>query len=105
MTTIRTLKESPVKQGVDEKIGYKFASTPWDTSPVSGSVSAFDTTGGAYTDVTATILNGACSFSGDIITLPRVQSLVKGHSYKLEIIFITSSNNQFECYLEVFSDE
>ena len=49
-TDIRKVKESPLVQGVDERIAYTLTTTPWGSSPSSPSVVVKDEDG---TDVTA----------------------------------------------------
>jgi hypothetical protein len=63
-------------------------------------VKAFDITAGAYTEVTATVLNGAAAISGDVITLPRLSALETGKVYRVEVQF-NAGGNTFECFFEV----
>lgn len=98
----REVKEGPQKQGVDEQIYYLLTTTPWGSSPGAVSVAAYDYSQAtdAYTDVTATVLSGAASVSGDVITLPVLKSLTEDHLYRVEIKF-TCSGNVFEAYVWV----
>lgn len=93
----RECKESKLLQGIDETIAYKLTTTPWGSSPGSVAVKAYDISNGAYTDVTATVLSGSASASGDDITCPALTALTAGHEYRLEIKF-TCSGNVFEAY-------
>lgn len=64
-----------------------------------GTVTAWDVTNG-YQDVTATVLTGAASASGDVITTPLVGNLTAGHRYRIEVRF-TAEGNTFEPWFEV----
>jgi hypothetical protein len=97
MTISRQFKESPILQGVDEKIAYQLTTTPWGSSPGSVTVVLKDA---ESVDVSATCLSGSASVSGNVITTPLVQSLVAGQAYRLEIKF-TCGSNVFEAWGEI----
>ena len=96
MAVARQVKESPLVQGLDEQIAYQITTTPWGSSPGSVAVTAFDVTTDR-TDVTATILSGAASVLGDVITTPVVKSLTIKHQYRIEVKF-TCAGNIFETW-------
>lgn len=98
MAVSREVKESPLKQGVDEQIAYTLTTTPWGSTPTAVAVAAYDITDGTRTLVTSTVLSGSASVSGNVITTPVVKSLTAGYVYRIEIKF-TSSGNIFEAYL------
>ena len=95
----RVVRNGTQSQGVDERIAYVLTTTPWGSSPTGVSVKAFDVNAGAYTEVTATVLSGSATVSGDRITLPLVHSLTD-HLYRIEIIFICSGNT-FEAIIYI----
>lgn len=100
----RAVIEGRLFQGADEQIAYTLTTTPWGSSPSGVAVKAFDVTDGAKTDVTATVLSGAASVSGDVITLPRLVDLTARHVYRLEVQF-TSGGNVFEAYAVVEAED
>ena len=101
MAVIREVKEGIQPQGVDEKIAYKITTTPWASSPTSIVVKAYDiTVDGTRTDVTATVLSGSASVTGDVITLPLLQALTYGKTYRVEVQF-TVTGNVFEPFFLV----
>jgi hypothetical protein len=100
MSIIRQVIESPLVQGDEEQIVYSIRTTPWGAAPSNVSVKGYDVTGGAYTDVTSTILSGAAAVAGDVITLPVVKSMTQGKVYKIEVYF-ESGSQKFECYFLV----
>ena len=85
MSETRVVQESPLEQGIDEQITYNLTTTPWGSSPTAVTVKAYDITDGAYADVTSTVLSGEASVSGDVITLPSLESLTAGKRYRVEI--------------------
>ena len=98
MAVSREVKESPLRQGTDEQIAYTLTTTPWGSTPTSVAVAAYDITSGTRTLVTSTVLSGAASVSGDVITTPVVKSLTASSVYRLEILFTVSGNIE-EAYL------
>lgn len=97
-TETRRIKESPLVQGVDERIAYLLTTTPWGSSPGTITVVLKSAAG---TDVSATYLSGAASVAGDVITTPIIHSLVNDTQYRLEIKFICSGNT-FEAWADVY---
>ena len=91
----RQIKESPLAQGEDEQIAYSLTTTPWGSTP--SSVSVVIKSLPDLTDTSATNLSGSASVDGDVITTPKVISLVAGTQYRLEIKF-TCSGNIFEAW-------
>ena len=97
--SIREVVESRLTQGADESIPYALTTTNWGSSPTNVAVVAKNVTAG-NTDVTATVLSGAASVSGDVITLPTLISLTAGNLYRIEVKF-TISSTIFEAFLLV----
>lgn len=85
-------------QGTDEAIAYNVTTTPWGSSPTSIAVKAYELPG--LTDVSATVLAGSASATGDVITLPILSALTAGITYRVEVKF-TCSGNIFEAYFFV----
>jgi len=99
--TNREIVEGKLYQGVDEQIIYSLTTTPWGSSPSSVSVKAYDATND-YADVTATVLSGSASATGDVITLPKVGGLTLGHLYRIEVQFtVTGAGTPFEAYVQI----
>jgi len=95
----RQVKEQDIVQGIDEEIVYTLTTTPWGSSPIGVSAKAYDLSA-PYTDVSATVLSGSPSVSGDVITLPILKSLTEGKRYRIEVKF-TAGGNIFEAWFEV----
>lgn len=92
MAVTREVKEGNLEQGKDEIIAYTLTTTPWGSSPSSVVVTLWDITSPAWTEVTSTMLSGAASVLGDVITTPLVTGLTAGNVYRLEIKFSTGGN-------------
>ena len=91
MTTPRQVNETDIYQGEDEKIAYRLTTTPWASSPTDITISFYDITYGGRVDASS-LLSGAASVSGDIITCPTVQNLIPNRRYRLEIKFVSGGN-------------
>ena len=99
MTAVREVEQGRQVQGIDEQVAYTITTTPWGTTPSAVAVKAYNVTTG-FTDVTATVLSGAASVIGNVITTPLVKSLTEGTLYRIEVKF-TCSGNILECYFEI----
>jgi len=86
--TDRIVAEGLQYQGEDEEIAYTLDTSNWGGSPSAITVTAYDVTD-EYEDVTATVLSGSASTAGDVITLPVVKSLTRGHLYQVHVKFTT----------------
>ena len=87
------------EQSTNEEIAYAINTTPWGGSPSGPSAVAYDVDSGM--DVTATVFPvNAPSVLGDVITLSKLKLLVKGKTYRIEVLF-TQGTNILECYLLV----
>lgn len=100
MANVRAAIGSPKPQGVDERLPYAITTTAWASSPTSASVVVKDATNN-YADVSASVIVGSPSISGDVITTPLIQSLSSGHTYRVEVKFITSASITYETYFEL----
>ena len=94
------VKESPLEQGRDEEITYALTTTPWGSSPSAVLITAYDASA-SFADVSSTVLSGASSISGDVISLPVLKSLSMGHIYRVEIKFTTGGNIE-ETHVEIY---
>lgn len=94
----RRIKESPIYQGVDERLTYNLTTTPWVAAPTLPVLIIKDSSG---TDVTATYATGSSTVTGDVITTARIISLVAGVQYRLEVKF-TVGNNVYEAWAELY---
>jgi hypothetical protein len=104
MTNTREVKESSMRQGVDERIAYTLTTTPWGSTPTSITVVAKDVSTTTTTDVTTTVFpTNSPSASGDIITLSLLRDLTVDHIYRIEIKF-TCSGNIFETYCIIYAE-
>lgn len=98
----REVKESPLHQGEDEVIAYKFSTTPWDSSsPASPSAVIKDADG---TDVTSTNMSGSASVASTDITTPSVTGLTAGAKYRVEVKW-TDSGNTLETFWYIYGQE
>ena len=100
MPETREVLEGRLVQGAEEIIYYTLTTTAWGSSPSSITIKAYEVTGGAYTEVTSTVLSGSATVAEDTITLPRLQNLEMGKLYRVEVKF-TCNANVFECFFEV----
>ena len=89
MATLREVSESPLTQGGDEQIAYSFDFTAQGT-PSAPAVTLYDLTSAA--DVTATLLSGAASVNGNVVTAPTVKGLTAGRTYKLTCLATVDGN-------------
>ena len=94
MGSLREVRESPLRQGTDERIAYVFDYT--DIGTPSTDVSSTDSfvllDVNANSDVSATKLSGSGSVSGYEVTSPLVISLTAGTQYKLTSKVVISGN-------------
>ena len=104
MAVVREVKESPLKQGVDEQIAYQLTTTPWGSTPATITVAAYDVSDNGRTLVTSTILSGTASATGDVITLPTVKSLTADKRYRIEVKF-TAGGQIFEPFFLIDAEE
>ena len=99
MAVSREVIQSPLYQGVDEQIYYSITTTPWGSTPTSIAVVAYDEAD--ESNVSATVLSGSASATGDVITLPIVKALTVLHNYRIEVKFTTSAVNIVEAYFRL----
>jgi hypothetical protein len=100
MAVSREVVEGVQIQGEDEKIAYSITTTPWGSTPTTGSVVVKDASA-AYAVVTTTVMpTGSLSILLDVITLPLLQSLTAGHTYRVEVKFTVGGNIE-EAYFNV----
>ena len=94
MASLREVKESPLRQGTDERIAYIFdfteLGTPSTDVSSTDSFQLYDMNNQA--DVTSTLLSGSGSVSTYYVTSPLVISLTAGVDYKLTSRAVISSN-------------
>lgn len=85
----REIKEGRQYVGVNERPVFRLDVTKWGSSPTSIVVTAYDYNNddGTFTDVSATVLSGAASVSGNIITLPTLIPAAIGKVYFITIKF------------------
>lgn len=104
MPVSREVKEGVQLQGKDEIIAYELTTTPWGSSPTSVAVTLWDVTAATWTDVSSTMLSGAASVAGDVITTPLVTGLTAGSTYRLEVKFSTGGNT-LEAYAVIQAEK
>lgn len=100
----------PKSQGEDEQINYFFYTTPWGTNPTGVSVKVFDVTNAEtkanWMDVTTTVMPANLpAVTGNKITLSKLQSLVDGHVYRIEVKFSVSELGDCEAYGFIMAGE
>lgn len=101
MAVNRKFKESPLKQGSNERVAYELATGPWGGSPGINATSTIEVKDGNATSIF--ISTSVATVSGDDITSGTVQSLIAGADYTLRIRFSIGSN-RFEAYGEIECD-
>ena len=101
----RTIQEGVQIQGVDESILYTVTTTNWTNNPVNPVVVVYDTTDEtSWVDVTATVTVGSPSVDGDVITLPAIEGLTAGVTYRVEVKF-EAGGNVFETYFWIKAEQ
>jgi|SRR5215471_8291633 len=103
----REVKEGEQHQGENEKINWSLDTTAWGGTPTSPSVVVKDIVND-YADVTTTVMPGAATpgaitISGNVIILPKLQSLIRGKRYRVEVAF-TSQQQDLEPYFVVVGE-
>jgi len=105
-TSPREIKESPWRQGADERRVYALTTTPWGSSPTSVTVTIYPL--GAYNakgaESSATNMTGTVSVVGDVIETPTIHSLTPGVNYRVEWKF-TIDGNVLEAYGIIAAEE
>lgn len=96
----REVTFSPFEQGTGERVAHSvdFAAQGSGvvTAPASATVTAYDVTDGALTDVTSTVLpSGTASVAGSVVTAPLLRALTASHDYRLEFA-ATGADGQIE---------
>lgn len=100
MPSVRTVKEGVQEQGSAEKISWILQTKPAGGTPTSPSVKVFDLVGETRIDVTGTVIPaGTPSIAGDSIVLPLIQSLTPGHTYRVEVSFVSFGNTEVPYFL------
>lgn len=80
----REFAESPIYQGEDERLAYRFSTLPWGGSPTNVSIKFYTVNKTVKTDVTATKLSGSSGVDGNYITTPLIIALVPNAKYRME---------------------
>jgi len=97
--TSRRVTQGTQIQGEDEKIIYTVTTTNWASSPTNVVVAVKDVDN-RYADVTSDVTSGSSSVDSDVITLPIIQTLTAGHTYRVEVQF-ASGGSTYECYFDI----
>jgi len=79
-------------QGENEAVTYSLTTTNWGSDPTGVTVTVEDLSNNEK-NVTATVASGSTSVSGDVITLPEIASLTRGHRYRVRVAFTVSGND------------
>lgn len=91
MSNIREVKEGLIEQGITEAWAYSF-----DTAPVSGTATGtptlivYDEKDGS--DVTSTVVSGACSLASTTITTGIISALRVNRTYKCVVRWSVGSS-------------
>ena len=100
--SVREFAESPLEQGSDESIRYKFDMSRWPgsayTNPV---VVVFDISGRVpanWQDVTATVAPDAASITGSWFQTPAIGSLTARNQYRVECKWTVDGADVVEAY-------
>ena len=101
MATTREVVEGTQVQGVDEQIVYTIDTANWGGTPTVISAVVKDADG---VDKTTTVMNpNNPTASGDVITLSKLDTLVAGVVYRVEVKF-TAGGNVLECWFDVSAE-
>lgn len=94
MSKVREIKEGLQPVGIHEKPKFRLTTTPWGSAPLSVSVKVYEFVADSetYTDVTATVLPGSVTVSGDVITMPQFLPQAEDTLYRFEIKFTTGGS-------------
>lgn len=99
--SILEVAEGKQEQSADEIQSYTITTTNVVSNPTTVTCVAIDeTTGETVTSSVFDPTSGAGTNSGDVITCPKLQTLVKGHTYRIEVKWVVGSNT-FERYFRV----
>jgi hypothetical protein len=108
-TRTRRLRESPLRQGAQEQIPYRFFTTLWGTNPNEDTVTAV-VTDESGNDVTSSKMPGDVIVSGDLIILPALVSLAAGTKYRIDVRFTCTgtytgeASTKYAVYFEVVGE-
>lgn len=101
MKQVRKLKPEN-EQGENEEIIYRFSSTPWGSDPSGVTVRVLDVSAD-YADVSETVIEqGEPQVNADLITLPKIRNLKRGHVYRLLPRF-TAGGKKLEPIFVIFA--
>ena len=99
---IREVVEGTQIQGEDEEVIYTLDTSTWGGTPTSPAVEVKD---GDGTDVKSTVMPaGSPSVATDTITLPTLNLLTDGQTYRIEVKF-TTGGKVLEAYFFVKATE
>ena len=91
MAIKRELRNSPMSQGVDEKVACTVDTFEWPgTGAVTGVVAVIKDKNG--TDVSGTRIAGAASVAGDVTTTPLVIAMTDGQLFRIEVQWVKSGD-------------
>lgn len=98
--SVREVKESDLRQGVDEKIPYDITTTPWVSGPSTPTVVVKDVDND-FADVTTTLLpTNSPAAAGDVITLDPLQAGTQDTRYRIEVKWVVGVAT-YETWFEV----
>lgn len=86
------IAEGLIYQGENEAVTYTLTTTPYGSDPSGVSVTVEDLDNNEK-DVTSSVTTGDPSEDGDVITLPEIHSLKRGHTYRVRVAFTTGGND------------
>jgi hypothetical protein len=98
----REVTEGQQPQGVDEKISYTLDVSENGSNPTNVTVQVYRVDGNELTDVKSTVMpTGTPTPSGNVITLPALQSLTDGEKYQIEVKYTLDNGNVLEDFFHV----
>lgn len=102
----RECKESPYQLGEDEiEANTITVPTSWGTTAFANlSAKLFEDPDNANVDKTATMLSGATTASGQVITTPKVTGLTAGKKYRLDVIWDSSEGDTLEAFAIIYAE-
>jgi hypothetical protein len=91
MPTTRRAIQSPLYQGSEERVAYKFDFGRWGTLNGTPEFKLYDMSTGKF-DVSSTNLSGSAGVTGSLAYSPYVVLLTDGVTYRLEAEALISGN-------------
>lgn len=98
-----TYSQGTIYQSKGEEIVYSInVPSTWTKTVNTASAKIYDQTG---TDLTSSLMTGAATVAGQVVSLPRVKSLTDGIKYTVRVSFTDASSQVFEAFFYVMCQD